>query len=368
MLVLAFCLPINLIKRKIFMIFKRILLVSHEMTYTGAPRSLLNVARILRAHGNYVKVATLIPGDFEKEFSAHGFWVRHFNAERYEYELLAKKQDLVIANTVFCGRFAYNAQKYVPTVLYIREAANLPDIMKTIDMDDEYITKAKNIVCVSEYAEECIRSRFKVDNIKVLHNFLKKPLFYKPAPNLSRDGKVHFLIAGTVEKRKGYDVALKAFDMLDEEAARKAVLHIAGRRVDWAADYFESLRLNERSNVIYHGEISDSNEMMRLYKSVNAVMVPSFDESCSLTALEGAMHGKALIVSENVGAKYMTKGSGFIFETGSAEKLAEAINKMVLNTDGTEAMGRAAYNNYLEYATAERYYTGFDKIYRSLGR
>ena len=32
-------------------------------------------------------------------------------------------------------------------------------------------------VSVSALVEECIRSRFKVDNIKVLHNFLKKQLF-----------------------------------------------------------------------------------------------------------------------------------------------------------------------------------------------
>ena len=47
---------------------QKILLVSHEMTYTGAPRSLLNIAKILKKSGTEVDVWTLKKGDFQREF------------------------------------------------------------------------------------------------------------------------------------------------------------------------------------------------------------------------------------------------------------------------------------------------------------
>ena len=165
------------------MIFKRILLISHEMTYTGAPRSLLNVARVLRAYGNYVKVATLKSGNFEKEFQKYGFWVRHYDEENYEYKLLKNKQDLVIANTIFCGKFALKAQQFVNTILYIREGENLPDIISHNGLVDDYITKSKNVVCVSEYSKNFIEKYYGVRNIYVIHNFLYSEIVFEQDEN-----------------------------------------------------------------------------------------------------------------------------------------------------------------------------------------
>lgn len=48
--------------------YKRIMLLSHEMTYTGAPNSLLNVASVLKKHGHSVTVFTLTEGVFSKGF------------------------------------------------------------------------------------------------------------------------------------------------------------------------------------------------------------------------------------------------------------------------------------------------------------
>lgn len=346
---------------------KRILLVSHEMTYTGAPNSLLNIAVLLRSKGNYVKVATLKSGEFEREFAKHGFWVRHFDEEKYEYEKLSKKQDLVIANTIFCGKFALFSQKYVPTILYIREAQNIPELIQNCGLSEEYISNAESIICVSEYAEEFIRNNYAVKNLCVLHNFLNAKPFFKPKPNISIDGKVHFLIAATIEKRKGIDIALKAFKMLPKDISENSVLHIAGRKPDWAEDYYSNLKL-DGDNIIYHGEISAQSEMNKLYDKINVVIVPSSDEACSLTALEGAMNGKALIVSENVGAKYLIDHNGYIIKTGSAEELCNAVAQIVLQSDLLDEMGKVSYKSFQKYATAKEYYSNFKKIYSQIGR
>ncbi len=54
----------------------KILLVSHEMTYTGAPRSLLNPARVLSELQYQVDVWTMKAGNFQKEYDRAGYPVR----------------------------------------------------------------------------------------------------------------------------------------------------------------------------------------------------------------------------------------------------------------------------------------------------
>ena len=343
------------------MLLKRVLLVSHEMTYTGAPNSLLNIARLLGEKDFEVEVCTLQNGLFSAEFEKCGFPVRAVFTGSYDFSTLPEKYDIVIVNTVFCGEFALKAQRYVPTFLYVREGENLGEIIRNCGLKEEYITAAKHLICVSEYARDYIENIFKVQRICVLHNFLYEKKYSIPEPNTVRDEVVHFLVAATVEERKGIAVALEAVKLLPREVRRKMILHIAGRKPEWAKDYWKNLNLEHSESVKYHREIADKSKMDKLYASVNAVVVPSFDESCSLTALEGAKHGKALIVTENVGAKYIVDGNGLVVKTGSAKALAEAF-EYIVGCGRLEEMGRISFENFLRTSTKEIYYENFTKV------
>lgn len=345
---------------------KKILLVSHEMTYTGAPNSLLNMARLLQSKGFEIEVSTLMCGAFSAEFEKCGFSVSAFSTVNYDFPALPKKYDMVIANTVFCGEFALAAQQYITTYLYIREAKNLGDIIFNCGLKTEYVTCAKHLICVSEYAREHIENNFIVREICVLHNFFYEENYLVPKPNTVSDGLVHFLIAATIEERKGIEVALDAVKILSRTVRRKMVLHIAGRKPEWAKEYWKKLDFNAES-VKYHGEIADKSEMDKLYASVNAIVVSSFDEACSLTALEGAKHGKALIVTENVGAKYIVDGNGLVVKTGSAKALAEAF-EYIIECGRLEEMGKISFENFLRTSTKEIYYENFMKVIGAEGK
>lgn len=151
---------------------KRILLISHEMTYTGAPNSLLNMAKLLRSKGHDVCVFTLKPGDFLKEFTKTGFPVAEVSASDFDYSSLPKKFDAVIANTIFCGEFALKSQKYIKTFLYIREGENLNDIILNCNLKKDYINLSKNTICISEYAKKYIEKNFNPKSLSVIHNYL----------------------------------------------------------------------------------------------------------------------------------------------------------------------------------------------------
>lgn len=339
----------------------KILLLSHEMTYTGAPNSLLNVARVLRSHGHSVKVYTLTKGPFSVRFNQHGFRVRKFDISKCKK--ISENFDIAVCNTVFCGKAALAMQDFIPTVLYLREAENLPDILAKNHIDEGCICNAEHIACVSEYAAHFIEKTYRPENLYILHNFLIKPLLKTATLNKAKK-KIRFLIAATIEPRKGISVAIKAFEMLPPELRKKAVLDIYGSAPSWAASYHKPLFAKKHEGVTYHGELTHGKS--RMYKKTNVVLVPSFDESCSLTALEGAMYARPIIVTENVGAKYIVDGNGFVVKTGSAESLSRAMAFFIKHSSELETAGSISYENFGKYADKDDYYTGLNKIFQEI--
>ncbi len=301
---------------------KKILLVSHEMTYTGAPRSLLNLAIILRESNYSVEVATLESGEFEQEYNNMGFNIFYIYHPWDNIISKLKQYDLIITNTIFCLHFAHFSQGYTRVLLFLREANNIQEICHSCNINDKLLYDIKNIVCVSEYARDCILRNYGINNIKVIHNFVKeyKPDFLGRNKNYE---EIHFIVSGTIEKRKQQDVAIKAFEKMKKEYKNNSYLHIVGKNPTWSKKYWEQFFGNDFYHVIFHGEISDEITRIELYRKMDVFIIPSYDEACSLVALEGASLGKVILLSENVGARYLLKKENCIFSVGNIEELSK---------------------------------------------
>lgn len=337
---------------------KTVLLISHEMTYTGAPRSLLNMAKILQESGMKVSVWSLQSGIFEKEFVGLNICVKNIsNIEMYESDI--RKFDLVILNTFFTAKMVCYLQKLVRTILYIREAQNIPLLAKDCNLNMQNIKDAEEVICVSEYAEKFIKEKCNPKKLTVVHNYVKDE--FKGKLNWTRYGKIHFLLSGTYEYRKGYDVAIRAFLNMPDELKKITYLHIVGRKPEWAKYYWQKLETIYDNRIIEHGEISDEKKRMDLYQKMNVFVIASRDESCSLVALEGAMLGKALIMSKNVGAQYLDEKKKGIYDTEDVDALCR---KMCELTSRKELLlrGIEMRNMYKKTSTAQVYKKKFLKI------
>ncbi|MBO5176998.1 MAG: glycosyltransferase [Lachnospiraceae bacterium] len=332
---------------------KKILLASHEMTYTGAPQSLLRITDVLLNNGYEVDVWALCDGPLKKEYISKGVKVTvvAFPEKQEQYISKIKEYDLVIANTLFCAKFAWFAQQHVRTVLYIREAQNIPWLMEKNAIDPNWLVDAKNIVCVSEYAKEFIEVTYGLQNITVIHNFIDD---YSAQEAASSDDIIDFIVSGTIEPRKGQDVAIKAFLCLPEELRKKAKLHIVGNMPVWAEDYHKRLQLGTHESVIYHGEYRDREKLYELYRNMDVFMVTSTDESCSLVALEAAMLGKPLLVTENTGAKYMVPEE-CVLPTGDEKTLSSSMEDCIRHPEKWSKFGKGNRERYLLYANRKSY-------------
>ena len=336
---------------------KKILLVVHELTYSGAPRSTLNLAIVLRKIFQQVDIWSLKDGAFRKEFTDHGFEISiaSESEEPSALENKLKNYDVVIANTIFCTHFAFRCQKYVKTVLYIREAKNITDLIQVHNIDEKELESIKYIICLSEYAYYFIKQYHTAENIYIVHNYVEDKKYrlrlHKPRQN------IYILVAGTLEYRKGYDIVIKALNKMDRKEKNRICFFVMGRIVEWDYDY--AVKIIDDENTIYLGEISDEKAKYQLFNKMDYFIIPSRDEACSLVALEGAMLGKGLIVSENVGAKYLVNSSnGFIYKTEDVDGLSEIFKNIIKdNIIKSKSKIRGYYSRkmYKKFATKKAY-------------
>lgn len=344
---------------------KRILLINFEMSLTGSPRALLNLAIGLKTLGYNVDVWSMNPGPFETEFEKEDIKVRIINFTEENKKNLGvkiRKYKFVIANTVFCAAFASFAKEYTKTILYIMEAANLTQLVQDCYLNPNDIIEADYVLCVSEYSKQRIMNAYPIKRIDILQNYIEP--WYKEEKFQKSDNIIRFLVSGTIEYRKGQDVAEEAFLMLPDELQNHSELHFIGLTPEWALNYQKELYKKQNERIKFHNVISDKNELFDFYNSMDVIIIASRDESCSLIALEGAMLKKALLVTENTGAKYVVHNPECILPTSDVLALANAMKRYINDPKKIISEGNANYCLYKERASKEEFVCKLKRILR----
>lgn len=341
----------------------QIILLTPELSYTGAPESVLNMADALVKIGYFVTVGSFSRGEKEKEFYGKGVEVVYLEKEELKttsFSVWIKNYKLCIANTSMLAAQAVIIQKYIPTLLVIREAKSIIEFQKIFQTRLEDIRKVKEVYCVSEYAQREIQRQIGVKP-RILYNYVPDRYSNKKK---GKGTRVKFALIGTIEERKGIDICIEAFTKLRKQFDN-CELHIVGRTLVWQRSYWEPLmtKIKDEDAIFYHGEIKNRDELIQFYEEIDVVIVASRDESCSLVALEAAMMGKVLIVSRNVGAQYLVKFiNGFIFQTGNVEHLVIGMEKYVKTYWLNKIRGKVSRYLYKKYASQKYYLKQLKKI------
>ena len=345
---------------------KNILLVSHEMSYTGACHSLLRICKVLKGKYN-LTVWTKKQGLFEQEFAAQGIKVEL--VDKHNAEKLLKDSgkifSLAICNTIVTDDIYNILRLKMPTIWYIHEAQNLDYFFQKDKSKIDTLRRATGVYSVSEYAKAYI-AKFCNNKVRVVHNCIEDFNDGHKKEYLKGD-KLHILMLGTFNPCKAFWVAVEAIKMLPKVYQKKVDLTIAGEMFK-TDEYCYQPVLNDMAklpNARHVGLITDLNVKIEAYKQADIVIVPSTDESCSLVVLEAMMMGVPVIVSNNVGAKYLVdKSNGWIFKTGDVGALAKILRKILENKADVAAMGKAARQKYLQNATMDVYEKNILKMAR----
>lgn len=129
-----------------------------------------------------------------------------------------------------------------------------------------------------------------------------------------KNGSLDFLIISTIEPRKAHKQLLDAFKLLWSENL-DLKLHIVGKKGWFVDDLINEINSSPKlnNNLFYYSFIDDST-LKNLYRKVDAVIIPSYDEGFGLPIIEAAFYQKPIICRDTEVFKEVAKENAFYFE------------------------------------------------------
>ena len=359
---------------------KKVLLIGHEFSVSGAPAALLGIAKILVSDGYLVDIAVSdrirpAPLHLYDGIGADVFLIPDSTECFPCAEHVLVNYDLVVVNTIVMASYAALSKKLgVPHIWFVHE--DLPAIKHFCSLSETlknaFFDDCQNIVCVSKYVIDCLYGEYKI-RFRYLNNFVND---ISALINSIRHKKTEpfedrvrtFAVVGSVESRKAQDSAISAFLYLAENPQYKGrwKLYLIGKSGRDSLDPELGIKLKSATrnvpDIEWCGQVTE--HKWELFSRIDFFIVPSLEESSSLVTIEAAMLGKPVIVTSHVGAKYLADNNGgFIFEPGDKTALRNLIGRCIDMSEGEyRRMGRQIRLNYEKTSTFPIYHKELSSI------
>ena len=317
-----------------------VLLLSHELTRSGAPQALLDIAAVLLAEGDTVVLASRRDGPMRERFQALGAPVivdsALFDAGESATVEFGRNFDLVIANTVVSWPAVRLLAPVTKVVWHLHEVGQIGRMAEHHPLLGSTFALARECWAPSRAAAAAVEA-FGV-SARIMPGAADDP---GPATPAGGD-RVRVCVLGAYERRKGQDLAVSAWRLLPPELQELGELTFWGR--DLEDDHLAHVRALAAGapGVRVEGELTHGAAQQALRAS-HVVLVPSREESLSLVALDGLAAGLPVLCSARVGASgWLTDGvSGLLCAEPTPLALAGLLARALADPDLRGRVGRA---------------------------
>lgn len=333
------------------------LIVSHDLSASGAPKIVYQIAALLKKQGHFVVVTAPSDGYYRRELQTLGIPVivdATLLQRRDPVLNFGKNFDAVIANTVVTWPVVRQLANFVDVYWYLHESELVQEMIRSEPEMGLAIAGAKEAWVGSKRGERYVR-RYRNDVLSLEYGLEKWP--YADA-SASEGRPAVIAVFGSFEPRKGQDLAILAFRGLPADISAKCELRLFGRILD-TAFYARVLDLaRDASNIRIGGELTPDQYIHELQKS-DIVVVPSRDDTLPLVSLDALRAGKVLICTSAVGtAEYLdTPNCALITKSAEADDLGDALLRAIKQRDEWPLIGREArtiFERYFNILTFER--------------
>ena len=164
------------------------------------------------------------------------------------------------------------------------------------------------------------------------------------------DGKLNILFVGRLEKRKGANYLLKAYQRVKEEIPNSRLL-IVGPGTRLRKKYEKQVRRNRLKDVVFVGHAA-YDELPRYYKTADIFCAPATgSESFGIILLEAMAIGKPIVASNIDGyARLVSNGvEGLLVPPRDEKMLAEALISLMNDEPLRQQMGARGQIKAREY-------------------
>jgi phosphatidylinositol alpha-mannosyltransferase len=212
-------------------------------------------------------------------------------------------------------------------------------------------SKLDGRIAVSKPAMEFV-NRYFPGNYDIIPNGVEIEHFspdVAPIDELS-DGKLNILFVGRLEKRKGADYLLKAYQRIKRDLPNSRLI-IVGPGTRLRSKYERQVEQSDLKDVIFVGYIN-YNELPRYYKTADIFCAPATGwESFGIVLLEAMAAGKPVVASNIDGyASILTDGvEGLLVPPKDDAKLAQALTSLMADSSLRQKMGANGVRKAAEY-------------------
>jgi glycosyltransferase involved in cell wall biosynthesis/GT2 family glycosyltransferase len=338
----------------------RLLLVSHDLSLSGAPMMLAHAARWCRDHGIFVVVLSPRDGPLGEELKAAGVPLvvdPSLGSEQAAFGRFARGFDCVVVNTIR-GEEIVRAtlSEHLPVVWWLHEPASVgghlirkhPGLSEALGVADLVISPAEE--AAAAYAPFVGRP------VKCLRNAIPD-IRADPPEEAAPTAQFRFLLLGSIEPRKGQDVFVEAVRLLPGELTATAEFQIAGRILD--LDFWKQVRevAAPIQNLSTKGALTHA-AAIRLMREADVVVFASRDEAMpTITLLEAMSLGKTVIATTigSTGEVLVDGENALLVAPEAADQLAAAMRRCLEDRALTARLGSNARAAYEDNFTMERF-------------
>lgn len=289
---------------------RKFLLVTHELSRTGAPQALLHLAASIRdEYDSLPFVISPVDGPMREEFEKIGCLViidRFVNSRHPSNHLpqwLLAAFDVVVANSVVLLNFLYyrgNICQRLVSWMHETESSFNKYMLKHYRNVLPYLRETPfTIWCGS------------VNNLSLAHVFGKEGevLFYGVPDAVNGlvkenrpDKKTVFLLAGAIIERKGQEVFVNAVGNLPQAVRSKAIFRIVGSVEPTDEKYAK--KVNDLASIFPEIIFTPSvplDELFAIYRQSDVLVSASLDDPLPVVVTYGLMFGMPCLVTDAIG-------------------------------------------------------------------
>ena len=339
---------------------KRALILSHELTMTGAPIVLVSAVPVLRSMGYEVLVLGPSDGGSLHLFLDAGASVITRSSCRNVSDAwgMALCADFVIANTVVMARVVRALSgTAVPVLWWLHDAfAGYPHIAHQIPTQLGENVRVYSVGSHAANAMHAVRPEFEIRPLiyglpdYAAENFVRTDLGYN-------HGRPLFATVGSFERRKGHDIFCKAIRLLPPEVREKASFLFVGQAADKEMmDSVRALTADYPENVYYCKRLT-RDEIKSLMEQCTGLVCASRDDPMPTFVTEGLIFGKPSIVSEHTGtAGLISEGrNGFVYHNDDPQQLAVLLEHAIEHPEELASMRTECRKMYEQYYSKEAF-------------
>jgi len=314
---------------------KDILIISNEMTFSGAITAIYYMSKILINHEYQVSLISINDdcgmGKYFEDIGVNVLYERFFGYENKELWEYLDKFKIIFVNTMIYYEIVPMMKHLSANIVWwIHECDERCDPLRNVQRTD--LPEKLRVLGVGKRAVKSIKNIWGEDYPASSMLYGIPDIQYSQKENESHK-KWIFAVIGTLFPVKGQDVYINAISGLSEELRNDAEFWIIGRVSDRNTEK-EVLNAAESKLVKYLGELSRV-EMDRIYQDIDVVVVPSRRDTMPIVAAEAMMNRKICVVSDVIGtAEYINDGvNGFVFKKEDAEGLKNILKKIIMSKD-----------------------------------